>query len=126
MIKRKVGGVQKSEKNLFLTQKLCTKRGSSGASTSEARSSESCIRAFVSPKKWVKNTFLAGKNAKKKNVLPKNDGHPGKYSQIITDYAFYNLRRDPGEEYYVKNIYPKIPKILRVRWELVFALAQMI
>ena len=43
-----------------------------------------------------------------KNILPKNDGHPGKYSQIITDYALYNLRRDPGEEYNVKDLYPKI------------------
>ena len=43
-----------------------------------------------------------------KNVLPKNDGHPGKYSQTVTDYALYNLRRDPGEEYDVKDLYPKI------------------
>ena len=42
------------------------------------------------------------------NVLPKNDGHPGKYSQTVTDYALYNLRRDPGEEYDVKDLYPKI------------------
>ena len=49
-----------------------------------------------------------------KNVLPKNDGHPGKYSQIITDYALYNLRRDPGEEYDVKDLYPKIVQEIEI------------
>ena len=34
-----------------------------------------------------------------KNVLPKNDGHPGPYSKFTAEYALYNLRRDPGEEY---------------------------
>ena len=49
-----------------------------------------------------------------KNVLPKNDGHPGKYSQIITEYALYNLRRDPGEEYDVKDLYPKIVQEIEI------------
>ena len=47
-----------------------------------------------------------------KNVLPKNDGHPGPYSIFTTEYALYNLRRDPGEEYNVKELYPEIVKEL--------------
>ena len=47
-----------------------------------------------------------------KNVLPKNDGHPGPYSKFTTEYALYNLRRDPGEEYNVKELYPEIVKEL--------------
>ena len=46
------------------------------------------------------------------NVLPKNDGHPGPYSIFTTEYALYNLRRDPGEEYNVKELYPEIVKEL--------------
>jgi len=47
-----------------------------------------------------------------KNVLPKNDGHPGPYSKFTAEYALYNLRRDPGEEYNVKELYPDIVKEL--------------
>ena len=47
-----------------------------------------------------------------KNVLPKNDGHPGPYSKFTAEYALYNLRRDPGEEYNVKELYPEIVKEL--------------
>ena len=47
-----------------------------------------------------------------KNVLPKNDGHPGPYSKFTAEYALYNLRRDPGEEYNVKELYPEIVKDL--------------
>ncbi len=47
-----------------------------------------------------------------KNVLPKNDGHPGSYSKFTAEYALYNLRRDPGEEYNVKELYPEIVKEL--------------
>ena len=47
-----------------------------------------------------------------KNVLPKNDGHPGPYTQFTAEYALYNLRRDPGEEYNVKELYPEIVKEL--------------
>ena len=47
-----------------------------------------------------------------KNVLPKNDAHPGPYSKFTAEYALYNLRRDPGEEYNVKELYPEIVKEL--------------
>ena len=47
-----------------------------------------------------------------KNVLPKNDGHPEPYSKFTAEYALYNLRRDPGEEYNVKELYPEIVKEL--------------
>ena len=47
-----------------------------------------------------------------KNVLPKNDGHPGPYSKFIAEYALYNLRRDPGEEYNVIELYPAVVKTL--------------
>ena len=47
-----------------------------------------------------------------KNVLPKNDVNPGPYSKFTAEYALYNLRRDPGEEYNVKELYPEIVKEL--------------
>tara|TARA_X000001036_G_scaffold252908_1_gene235406 strand:+ start:2436 stop:3857 length:1422 start_codon:yes stop_codon:yes gene_type:complete len=47
-----------------------------------------------------------------KNVLPKNDGHPGPYSKFTAEYALYNLRRDPGEEYNVIELYPAVVKKL--------------
>tara|TARA_B100000686_G_C16806178_1_gene990717 strand:+ start:10476 stop:11828 length:1353 start_codon:yes stop_codon:yes gene_type:complete len=47
-----------------------------------------------------------------KNVLPKNDGHPGPYGKFTTEFALYNLRRDPGEEYNVKELYPEVVKEL--------------
>ncbi|MEE4213926.1 MAG: sulfatase [Bacteroidales bacterium] len=42
------------------------------------------------------------------NVLPGNDGFPGPYSQGRAEYALYNLRRDPGERYDVKEQHPDI------------------
>jgi arylsulfatase len=42
------------------------------------------------------------------NVLPGNDGFPGPYSQGRAEYALYNLRRDPGERYDVKEQQPDI------------------
>ncbi len=45
-------------------------------------------------------------------VLPGNDGWPGEYNQIDVEFALYNLRRDPGEEYDVKELYPEIVKEL--------------
>jgi arylsulfatase len=41
-------------------------------------------------------------------VIPGNDGFPGKYAQDSTGFALYNLRRDPGEHYDVKELYPQI------------------
>jgi arylsulfatase A-like enzyme len=40
--------------------------------------------------------------------LPGNNGWPGEYSNGKTDYALYDLRRDPGERYDVKDLYPEI------------------
>ena len=51
---------------------------------------------------------LPHKSRSYKNVLPGNDGHPGPYSQIQVEYSLYDLRRDPGEEYDVKDLYPKV------------------
>ena len=59
-----------------------------------------------------------------KNVLPKNDGHPGPYSKFTTEYALYNLRRDPGEEYNVKELYPEIVKELENLAEIARNLSQ--
>jgi len=42
------------------------------------------------------------------NNLPGNDGWPGQVSRKRTDYALYDLRRDPGERYDVKDLYPAV------------------
>ncbi|MBA7550212.1 hypothetical protein ES705_42722 [subsurface metagenome] len=41
-------------------------------------------------------------------MLPGNDGWPGPYANDTTEFALYNLRRDPGEEYNVKELYPEV------------------
>lgn len=41
-------------------------------------------------------------------VVPGNDGFPGPYAQGNTGLELYNLRRDPGERYNVKDLYPDI------------------
>ena len=43
-----------------------------------------------------------------KNVLPGNDGRAGAYTQDTTRFSLYNLRRDPGEVYDVKELYPDV------------------
>jgi len=46
-------------------------------------------------------------------VLPGNNGHSGGYSKGETDYALYDLQRDPGERYDVKVLYPEIVEELK-------------
>ncbi len=40
--------------------------------------------------------------------LPGNDRFPGKTGTDTTELALYNLRRDPGEHYDVKELYPEV------------------
>ena len=42
------------------------------------------------------------------SVLPENDGFPGPCAVGITDTALFNLGRDPGERYNVKDQYPEV------------------
>ncbi len=48
-----------------------------------------------------------------RKVLPGNDGWPGPYNKDTTGLALYNLRRDPGEAYDVKALYPEKVDLLQ-------------
>jgi len=41
-----------------------------------------------------------------------NDGWPGKMNQVVTEGGLYDLRRDPGERYNLKETYPEKVKML--------------
>lgn len=45
--------------------------------------------------------------------LPGNDGWPGPTHQDSVGLSLYNLRRDPGERYDVKDLYPEIVEELK-------------
>ena len=47
-----------------------------------------------------------------RKVLPGNDGWPGPYNKDTTDLALYDLRRDPGENYDVKELYPEVVEMM--------------
>ena len=40
-------------------------------------------------------------------MLPHDDGTPGPRTKAYTDWALYDLRRDPGERYDIKSLYPE-------------------
>ncbi|MEQ6117890.1 sulfatase [Reichenbachiella sp. MALMAid0571] len=54
-----------------------------------------------------------------RNNLPGNDGHAGSTTQVFfEETALYNLRRDPGEDYDVKELYPEVVKELEMLAEV--------
>ena len=46
------------------------------------------------------------------DILPGRNGLPGDYAQGETDLALYNLQRDPGERYDVKQLHPEVVETL--------------
>ncbi|HEY0771456.1 MAG TPA: sulfatase/phosphatase domain-containing protein, partial [Sphingobacteriaceae bacterium] len=48
------------------------------------------------------------------NQKPGKNGFPGKTPEVVMEEALYDLRRDPGERYDVKEYYPDIVKQLMV------------
>lgn len=51
---------------------------------------------------------LPHKHRSYEGVMPGKDGFPGKYATMETGLALYDLRRDPGERYDVKEMYPEV------------------
>jgi len=51
---------------------------------------------------------LPHKHRSYEGVLPGNDGLPGDYREGETGYALFDMRRDRGERYDVKELYPKV------------------
>ncbi len=50
-----------------------------------------------------------------RNVLPRDDGRPGPYAMETCSLALYDLRRDPGEWYDVRKLYPDtVAKMMRL------------
>jgi arylsulfatase len=50
-----------------------------------------------------------------RGVLPRDDGKPGPYANEIAPLALYDLRRDPGEWYDVKDLYPdKVEELMQL------------
>jgi arylsulfatase len=45
-------------------------------------------------------------------VMPGENGYPGEYAEGESGLALYDMRRDPGERYDVKELYPEIIKEL--------------
>jgi len=50
-----------------------------------------------------------------RGVLPRDDGKPGPYANEVLPLALYDLRRDPGEWYDVKDLYPdKVQEMMQL------------
>ena len=45
-------------------------------------------------------------------LVPGNDGWPGQTETKTAEFGLYDLRRDPGERYDVKELYPEIVSLL--------------
>ncbi len=56
--------------------------------------------------KW--KLVLPHKHRTYEGLLPGNDGSAGPTHIVATDTALFNLRRDPGERYDVKMLYPEV------------------
>jgi len=52
--------------------------------------------------------ILPHKHRSYEGLLPGNDGYPGKTVERETGLALYDLRRDPGERYDIKSLYPEV------------------
>lgn len=59
-------------------------------------------------RKGARKLVLPHKYRSYESVLPGNDGFPGPCATGTLDTALYNLARDPGERYDVKDQYPEM------------------